>query len=378
MNRISMNAPHNWRKWVEKQGLLYHDIDSDKQLSFWCPDAYYQFQGPELEVIHDQLASFYQEMMTAATLVIEQKQFREDFGFSPLLWEWIEHSWERDDLSIYGRFDLVYDGVDPHSCGVYELNAQTATTLYESVIQADWVKAFVRIEDQWNDLHQALTSAWGYVARKGVGEVHFICDLNEIEDAVTTFYLQETAQAGGIETFDKVIGLEEVLLDYGKMVDPDNVPIRAAFMLHPWEVALEQIKGDAEYLAAAKELRWFEPPWRMVLSSKVIFHVMTQTGCQHPYLLPTYLTPPSIPHVKKPSLGRGGSSVSYSEGTQASIHAYDHYVYQAYRPLPNLGGYFPQLGVWQVGEDLVGLSVREADDLTITEESRFVPHVIGE
>jgi glutathionylspermidine synthase len=378
MQRISMNAPKQWRKWVEKQGLLYHDLDPDQQLSFWCPDAYYQFQEAELTVIHDHLASFYQEMLAAAELVIEDKRYREAYGFSPLMWEWIEHSWHRDDRSIYGRFDLVYDGVDPESCGVYELNAQTPVMLYESVIQAQWVQEFVRIDAQWNELHEALVSAWSYLARQGLAEVHFICDLSEIEDAVTTYYLQETAQAGGIETFDKVIALEDALLDFGKLVDPDNLPIEAAFILHPWEVALEQVKGDTEYLAAAKQVRWFEPVWRMVLSSKVIFHVMTEQGSQHPYLLPTYLQPPKEPYVKKPSLGRGGSSISYSQGPQARIHAYDHYVYQAFQPLPNLQGCFPQLGVWLVGDDLVGLCVREADDLTITETSRFVPHVIAD
>ena len=57
--------------------------------------------------------------------------------------------------SIYGRFDLRYDGAGPAK--LLEYNADTPTTLLEaSILQWNWLKDTHEGDDQWNSLHEKL------------------------------------------------------------------------------------------------------------------------------------------------------------------------------------------------------------------------------
>ena len=88
--------------------------------------------------------------------------------------EFVARSWERDEHTIYGRFDLAYDGTGPPK--LLEFNADTPTALLEAaVIQWFWFRdlmasagmaaratAIARQEpfDQFNSLHERLIEAW--------------------------------------------------------------------------------------------------------------------------------------------------------------------------------------------------------------------------
>lgn len=78
-----------------------------------------------------------------------------------------------------------------------------------------------------------------------------------------------------------------------------------------------------------------------------------------------------------------GASITISDAENRVIAAatnrdYDRHptIVQAYAPLPEMGGMFPVLGTWMVGETCVGLGVRE-DASRITQNlSRFKPHFV--
>ena len=52
-------------------------------------------------------------------------------------------------------------------------------------------------------------------------------------------------------------------------------------------------------------------------------------------------------------------------------------VYQEFVPTAAPDGWRPQFGVWTVGSEPVAIGIRETDDLIITGDSQFVPHVIA-
>ena len=68
--------------------------------------------------------------------VIENRRLGE-FGIPEPYHDWVAWSWERDEHTIYGRFDLRYDGAGPPK--LLEYNADTPTALLEAaVIQWFW------------------------------------------------------------------------------------------------------------------------------------------------------------------------------------------------------------------------------------------------
>ena len=69
----------------------------------------------------------------------------------------IERAWKEEPPSIYGRFDLAYDGKSPPV--MLEYNADTPTSLLEaSVIQWDWLEALHKGADQFNSIHERLVA----------------------------------------------------------------------------------------------------------------------------------------------------------------------------------------------------------------------------
>lgn len=71
--------------------------------------------------------------------------------------ERICESWNRDELSLYGRFDFLLDekGVPR----ILEFNADTPTSLLEaSVIQWQWKEECFPECDQYNGIHEAFGS----------------------------------------------------------------------------------------------------------------------------------------------------------------------------------------------------------------------------
>ena len=72
----------------------------------------------------------------------------------------IEQAWEREPPSIYGRFDLAYDGVNPPN--MLEYNANTPTSLIEAaVIQWYWLQdVYGKKADQFNSIHEKLIVQW--------------------------------------------------------------------------------------------------------------------------------------------------------------------------------------------------------------------------
>jgi glutathionylspermidine synthase len=99
-------------------------------------------------------------------------------------------------------------------------------------------------------------------------------------------------------------------------------------------------------------------------------------------LLPTYLDDPGplTEYIRKPKLGREGANVTIvkPDGTLSTAGEYgeEGYVYQAFSPLPEFEGQHPVLGTWVVGDESVGLGIRESAGLVTDQTSSFTPHVI--
>lgn len=380
MLRIPTPTRPDWRKTVESQGLLFHTIDGEP---YWEEGAYYLFESREVDAIEAATVRLDAMCLEAVEHVIRDGRL-DEFDIPAPFHDFVAESWERDEHTIYGRFDLSYDGVHPPK--LLEYNADTPTALLEAaVIQWYWMKdligavdSFERSQfDQFNSLHERLIEAWGRIRGEMGGRVVFSAMDDTLEDAMTAAYLRDTAIQAGLKTDSLAVG--EIGWHAGRRVFTDlrERPIEILFKLYPWEWMLREDFG--KHLPHAPT-RWLEPPWKMVLSNKAILAVLHELFPESPYLLRAGFEPVGETYVVKPIFSREGSNVAivrdgetiaetggdYAEGT---------HIYQEFHPLPNFEGRYPVVGSWIVNGHACGMGIREDDGLITRNTSRFLPHV---
>ncbi|WP_435010631.1 glutathionylspermidine synthase family protein [Tundrisphaera lichenicola] len=380
MLRVPTDPRPDWPRIVESQGLTFHSIDGQP---YWDESAYYLFEAGEIDSIEQATSQLDAMCLQAVEHVISRKRLGE-FDIPEPFHRFVEESWERDEQSIYGRFDLVFDGTGPPR--LLEYNADTPTSLLESsVIQWFWSRDLLEplgdLEranfDQFNSTHERLIEAWGRIGRELGPRVTFGAIESSVEDVMTITYLRDVATQAGLAT--QPIDVEGIGWDDRRRVFTDlrERPIEILFKLYPWEWMLREPFGRNLPNAPT---RWLEPPWKMILSNKAILVVLSELFPESPYLLHADFAPKGPTHVSKPFYSREGANVSIvEEGVTIAETGGDYgegrRIYQEFRELPDFGGVFPVIGSWMVNGNACGLGIREDDGPITRNSSRFLPHI---
>jgi glutathionylspermidine synthase len=376
MRRINLQPRQDWEGRVESQGFVFHTLDEQP---YWDESACYAFNEKQVDEIERATYEIDRMCLEAAQRVIDEDDF-ERFGIPEPFRAWVTKSWETDEQTVYGRFDLAYDGHNPPK--LLEYNADTPTSLLEAaVIQWQWARDVFPDADQFNSIHDRLIDAWRAIrAQHDVPTTYFTGLKGNVEDFMTTSYLRDTAMQAGLNT--QFIALEDIGWNEGAgaFVDERGAPIRCAFKLYPWEWMIREQFGPPLMRAAT---RWLEPPWKMLLSNKAILIALWEMFPDSPYLLPASFDEPSgssASYVRKPLLSREGANVTLVQHGRAEPETEGvyggPYVYQSLRLLPNFGGNYPVIGSWMVNGYASGIGIREDAQPVTTNASRFVPHVI--
>jgi glutathionylspermidine synthase len=126
-------------------------------------------------------------------------------------------------------------------------------------------------------------------------------------------------------------------------------------------------------------IRWIEPPWKMILSCKSILPLLYDRYPTSPYLLPASFDPLPGDYVRKPIHGREGSNIQVVVGGRTVFETDGPYgegpfVYQEFRPPRPFAGRYPICGTWIINEEACGLGIREDDSYITRNTSRFLPH----
>lgn len=377
MERLVTTPRRDWQNTVEAQGLTYHTTEEQV---YWDESAYYSFTAAEIDQLEAATYELDKMCLQAVEHVIKNQLFA-SFVIPPQFIPYITQSWENDEHTIYGRFDLVFDGHDTPR--LLEYNADTPTALLEAaVIQWSWFKDFSAAYDsldQFNSIHERLIEAWGRVKQeKAGGDVMYFTSLGEpAEDYMTANYLRDTAMQAGLTT--EWIEISDIGWNRTQQffVDLQDKPMQHIFKLYPWEWLIHE--KFAQHLLATKT-RWLEAPWKMLLSNKALLPVLWQLFPDSPYLLQADFEPWDAPYIRKPILGREGNNMSIVQNgivLQATSGPYANSpcIYQALRPLPNFDGNYPVIGSWLVNGYACGIGIREDKTLITGNNSRFVPHL---
>ena len=371
MERIEIEPRPDWKAKVEQLGFGFHTAES----LYWNEAAYYRFTRREVDELETATQELHQICLEAVQQVIDRRLLGRlgiPEAFTPL----IVDSWEREDLSLYGRFDLFYDG--KHQPKLYEYNADTPTALFEaSAVQWYWLEERFAQDDQFNSIHEKLIERW---RESGVnGPIHFACVRDHAEDFATTLYIEDTAIQAGLKT--SRLYVDEIGWNGKQFVDLENLPISTLFKLYPWEWMIRE--EFAAYLLK-EPWRLVEPAWKMILSNKGILPLLWELFPEHPNLLPAYdsAEPLGETYVKKPRLGREGANITVCvNGCQVTTegeYGHEGFVYQAFLPPPELDGHHPVIGSWIVRDEPAGIGIRESEVPVTDNMSSFVPHLIRE
>lgn len=375
MRRVSSFPRLNWREDVEQLGFTYHTIDGDL---YWDEAGWYEFSLAQIEELEAATNTLHELSLQAVQVVIDENRF-DEFLIPRQFQHWIRESWNNDEPSIYGRFDLAWDGQSPPR--MLEYNADTPTGLFEaSVVQWKWLQAVHPGLDQFNSLHERLIAGWKDIRRHydGATRINFAATDDHEEDFGNVSYLRDTASQAGIAT--EYLDMTAIGYHSGRdtFVNGDDVPIDWLFKLYPWEWMLEE--EFAPNLLTART-RWIEPPWKMLLSNKALLVVLWELFPECPYLLPAGWEPVSDDYVRKPVLAREGSNIQIVRNGSVMVQTGGPYadqpaVYQEYHPLSQANGSHAVMGSWVVGGTACGLGIREDRNPITHNLSRFIPHVI--
>ena len=128
MKRLVCEPRSDWRAKVESVGLTYHSHESGP---YWDESACYELSATDIHALESAANTLHALCIEAAEAVIENAWWTR-LGIPAIAVPAILNSWERDDFSLYGRFDLAYDGVTPPK--MLEYNADTPTALVEASV----------------------------------------------------------------------------------------------------------------------------------------------------------------------------------------------------------------------------------------------------
>jgi glutathionylspermidine synthase len=299
-------------------------------------------------------------------------------------WGLIAASWKRRDPSLYGRFDFAYDG--RHAPKLLEYNADTPTSLYEAaVVQWRWLEQLIAAgqlpedADQFTSAHEKLIARFGRIG--GGAFWHFACMKAEPDDAGTLAYLEDCARQAGLQTLS--LDMSEIGLEAAGFLDPQKRALTRLFKLYPWEWMLADEFGRSP---AMGDVRFLEPPWKLILSCKGALALLYEMNPRHENLLPCFFEGTREAerldaYALKPLYSREGADIALIGGAKPLEGVKDGYggegyVRQQLCPLPEFDGRFPVIGAWIVGDEPAGMGVREDATPLTGARARFVPHVI--
>lgn len=368
---------------ADEHGFTFHTIDGEP---YWHEARAYCFS---LEQIERDLEAPTHELVEMCYAVAEEALKREDWlhklAIPEYCWDWIKRSWDRDDPTLYGRFDLVYQGQGPAK--LLEFNADTPTSLYESaVFQWLWLEDLINqgrlpvSADQYNSIEDKLKDG---LLELGIdGPVHFACVTDSDEDTGTVRYLEGLFRQTGIQTY--LLDISQIGVDaVGRFTDLEDRVITHLFKLYPWEMMVREEFGT--YLPRSGVQYW-EPPWKMLLSNKGILPLLWELYPGHPNLLPAYFEgDPRCQnlgqrYVRKPVFSREGANITLVDGERRlSIegnYGAEGHVLQELCLLPEFEGWSAVIGSWVIRGEAAGIGIREDQGPITTNRSRFVPHFI--
>lgn len=377
MKRNLSTPRRDWQKKVEHLGLIFHTIDNQP---YWDETAFYTFSFNEVDMLEaatNRLSSMYQDAIAYAI----ERHMLPCLGIPERFVPLVKDSWHRQPPSIYGRFDLAYDGKNPPK--LLEFNADTPTSLLEaSIIQWEWLQELYPDASQWNSIHERIIDSWKNQQGNFVNGLWFACCYESHEDYMTMTYLRDLAEQVGIKT--KEIDMTDIGWCSRRrcFADLQDLIMDNIYKLYPWDWIITDEFGH--HVVDLNDVNWIEPAWKMLANSKAMLALLWEMFPNHENLLPCFIGEAKglCSYAEKPFFSREGSNIRlFRDGNvideTGGEYASNQRVFQKLYDMPQIDGNYPIFGSWLVDGKSAGLGIRETKRPITDASSRFVPHAIS-
>jgi len=373
MKRLVVEARKNWRVANQENGRSYLHSEG----CYWNENHCYSISEAEKQELENATAELHRLCLGAVEYVVKNELY-ELLKIPNSIQPFIKQSWERCEKSVYGRFDLSYDGKHPPK--LLEYNADTPTSLPEAgAVQREWMEEVFSGASQFNEIERLLPMAWASFADGSNDTFYFAAARASEEDFANVEVLRSAAAKAGMKT--RFYYIDEYQWDekQSSIIAPDGERVNRLFKLYPWEwIAVE----DRENTLLNSGTLIVEPVWKALLSNKAILALLWELYPDHPNLLPTYWSSEKLgtSFVQKPLLSREGSNVTIRNNGEvlqrSGPYGAEGFIYQSYCELPQFEDRYAVIGSWVIGDKPAGIGFRESISPITDNQSHFVPHLV--
>jgi glutathionylspermidine synthase len=368
MKRITIAPRINYKEKIQDLGFYFDD-------NYWLENAYYEFSKKQIEEFEKATNICYQMYVNAVEYIIKNDLW-DELHIPRYIVPTLINSWERDELSLYGRFDFTFVN---DQIKLLEFNADTPTSLFEaSVVQWEWKEELFPKNDQFNSLHEALIQSWVDILKEYDSErVDFCCISDNLEDYTTTSYILSTAAEAGLNT--AIYDIEDIDCQDDLFYNKSDQHIDFLFKLYPYEWMFNEEFGKS---IPNCKTTFIEPLWKAIMSNKYMLVILSKLFPTSPYILKTDTNPLiSGNYCKKPIYSREGANVSlYKNGIldceTDGEYGEEGFIYQELVEIEPQNGKYPIVGSWVIGGESCGIGIRETDCKITNNMSYFIPHII--
>lgn len=381
---------------LENIGFDYWNLQGPANKDYWQEGVVYVLSEHEVDAIQQATQDLHEMSMEMVSKIVTSGDYPEYFKLSNLDKLLIEKSWNEDQYSLYGRFDLALDHANIPK--MLEYNGDTPVSILEcSVAQWDYISSLATLPNgmkipealkiQYNLIDETLIELWKDLYTPS-DLVHFASSGGfRHEDFGNLCYLMDTAYRAGIQV--KQIHMQDIGWDGSKFLDLENKEIKDIFKLYPWEwMTQEDFGRNIQW----SNTRWMEPAWKMLLSNKAMLIKLWEMFPNHPNLLPSFHEtnkPTRAKWAKKAIHGREGSNIYqslFADGEHLSTHLapgaheieeYNQwgYMYQYWMDITKHNGMTPIIGSWVIGSKACGMSIREDQNVVTGHDAQFASHI---
>lgn len=386
MKRVILNPRDNYVDRLKSIGFGYYNLKSSNNQDYWREGICYELTESQIDHIEDSTNDLHQMCLEMVSEIVTSGDYPSYFNLSEFAKSEIERSWKQNNKSLYGRFDLAFDG---STCKMLEYNGDTPTGLLEgAVAQWNFIQEADGIpnRDQFNLIYERMVETWNNQYPKGT-KIHFTASRDAHEEEWANLYcIMNAAIEAGMDVKD--ICLEDIGVSQDQFYDLQMSPIKTIFKLYPWEW---MFKEEFSKSLITSQTNWIEPQWKALLSNKGNLVKLWEMFKGHPNLLPAYASHVECTNglwVMKAILGREGSNIKklFVENNQIQssvtgdgshfIPEYhsDGYVFQKWHDLPKFDNNYTVLGSWVIGDKASGMSFRESEPEITGNDSHFASH----
>jgi len=384
MRRLTVEERPDWQETARRYGFQFHHMYGQR---YWDESACFAFSLAEIERdIEDPSRELHAMCLDLADKAVGHEETMVRLGVPEAFRDYVAETWRRRDPTIFGRFDLAYDGTGPAK--LLEYNADTPTGLYEAAFfQWIWLDDMKRLgrlpasADQFNSIQDRLIAAYDALPKRSI--LHFTTEADNVEDFGTITYMMDcAAQAGHKVAFIDIADIGHDIQD--RFTDLEDRVIDVLANIYPWEWFFADAFGAK---IPRSGTQFIEPAWKALISTKAILPLLWDAHPGHPNLLPAYFEgdPRAATlgdHVRKPLFSREGANITLVRGGEVVESIPGPYGDQPGWVLQQATDLFQGphghavVGSWIVGSEPCGIGMREDASAITMNLSRFVPHVI--